>query len=141
MSIKRLYSTYNKQALFKLLHLVFREIKFVLKKLSFSPSMRCSVKKGVLKKACNFVKKRLRPKCFPVNIAKFLKTAFFIGHLWLVPLPFPFSRKDFSNLELIYHTMLSGNVKLLCFNRSVVSTLEIQLKFVIPVIYYPFKTP
>ena len=27
-------------------------------------------------KACNFIKKRLPHSCFPVNIAKFLKTAF-----------------------------------------------------------------
>ena len=27
-------------------------------------------------KACNFIKKRLQHKCFPANIAKFLKTAF-----------------------------------------------------------------
>ena len=27
-------------------------------------------------KACNFIKKRLQHKCFPVNIAKFLRSAF-----------------------------------------------------------------
>ena len=27
-------------------------------------------------------KKRLQHKCFPVNIAKFLRAAFFIAHLW-----------------------------------------------------------
>ena len=45
---------------------------------------RCSIKKAVLKnfakftgkqlKACNFIKKRLQHRCFPVNIAKFLRT-------------------------------------------------------------------
>ena len=30
----------------------------------------------------NFTKKRLKHRCFPVNIAKFLRTAFFIEHLW-----------------------------------------------------------
>ena len=33
-------------------------------------------------KACNFIKKRLWHKCFPVNIANFLRTAFFIKHIW-----------------------------------------------------------
>ena len=33
-------------------------------------------------KACHFIKKRLQHRCFPVNIAKILKTAFFIEHLW-----------------------------------------------------------
>ena len=40
----------------------------------------CSSKIGVFfkfhLKACNFIKKRLQHKCFPVNIANFLKTAF-----------------------------------------------------------------
>ena len=30
---------------------------------------------------CNFIKKRLQHRCFPVNIAKLLRTAFFIEHL------------------------------------------------------------
>ena len=35
-------------------------------------------------KTGNFIKKRLQHRCFPVNIAKFLRTAFFIEHLpWL----------------------------------------------------------
>ena len=29
-------------------------------------------------KACNFIKKRLQHKCFPVKFVKFLKTRFFI---------------------------------------------------------------
>ena len=33
-------------------------------------------------KTCNFIKKRLLHRCFPVNIAKLLRTAFFIEHLW-----------------------------------------------------------
>ena len=32
--------------------------------------------------AYKFIKKRLQHRCFPVNIAKFLRTAFFIEHLW-----------------------------------------------------------
>ena len=36
-------------------------------------------------KACNFIKKRLRDRCFPVNFAKFLRTPFFTEHLqWLL---------------------------------------------------------
>ena len=33
-------------------------------------------------KAYNFIKKRLWHRCFPVNMAKLLRTAFFIEHLW-----------------------------------------------------------
>ena len=36
-------------------------------------------------KACNFTKKRHQHRCFPVNIAKFLRTACFIGDIqWLL---------------------------------------------------------
>ena len=33
-------------------------------------------------KACNFIRQRLQQRCFPVNIAKFLRTAFSTEHLW-----------------------------------------------------------
>ena len=33
-------------------------------------------------RACIFIKKRLQHRCFPVNIAKFLRATFFIEHLW-----------------------------------------------------------
>ena len=32
--------------------------------------------------ACNFTKKRLWHSCFPVNFVKFLRTPFWIEHLW-----------------------------------------------------------
>ena len=36
-------------------------------------------------KACNFIKKRLQPRCFPVKFAKFLRTPFFTEHLrWML---------------------------------------------------------
>ena len=35
--------------------------------------------------ACNFIEKTLQHRCFPKNIAKFVRTAFFIEHLrWLL---------------------------------------------------------
>ena len=35
--------------------------------------------------SCNFIKKRLQRRFFLVNIAKFFRTPFFIGHLsWLL---------------------------------------------------------
>ena len=33
-------------------------------------------------KACNFIKKILQHRCFPVNIAEFLRTDFCIEQLW-----------------------------------------------------------
>ena len=66
---------------------------------SKSTNRRCSLKKGVLKyfakfprktpvleslfnkiaglEACNFIKKTLQHRCFPVKLAKFLRTPFF----------------------------------------------------------------
>ena len=35
---------------------------------------------------CNFIGKRFQRRCFPVNIAKFLRTAFFWEHLRWLPL-------------------------------------------------------
>ena len=36
-------------------------------------------------KACNFIKTRLQHRCFPVNISKFLRTAFLTEYLkWLL---------------------------------------------------------
>ena len=32
-------------------------------------------------RGCNFIKKRLQHKCFLVNVAKFLRAAFFVEHL------------------------------------------------------------
>ena len=46
--------------------------------------------------ACNYFKKRLEHRCFPLNIAKFLRTALFIEHLqWLIL----YNRKPFSFIK------------------------------------------
>ena len=38
--------------------------------------------------ACNFIKKRLQHRCFPVKFTKFLRTPFFTEHLQWLFLPF-----------------------------------------------------
>ena len=65
----------------------------------------------------NFIKKRLQRRCFPVNIAKFLRTAFFIKHrggcFWSLPLPFKI--------------IIKKNFQLFSFPRSILaSELEKQ---------------
>ena len=45
-----------------------------------SPDGFC--KKGVLPTTATLLKERLWHMCFPVNIAKYLRTLFFIQHLW-----------------------------------------------------------
>ena len=48
---------------------------------------------------CIFIKKRLYRMCFPVNIAKLLRTAFFIEHLWGLLLSF--QETNFQNYDNI----------------------------------------
>ena len=52
-------------------------------------------------KTCNFFKKRLQHRCFPVNIAKCLRTALFIEHLWwlLLVLQCAYKNTDYINLK------------------------------------------
>ena len=45
-------------------------------------------------KTCNIIKKRLQHSYFPVNFAKFLRTAFFIEHLPWLPLNNYFSSNN-----------------------------------------------
>ena len=50
-----------------------------------TPVLESLLNKVVGPKACNFFKKKFQHRCFPVNFAKFLRTAFFIKHLrWLL---------------------------------------------------------
>ena len=48
---------------------------------SETPVLDSHFNKVTGQKACNFIKKRLQERLFPVNIAKFLRTAFYIEHL------------------------------------------------------------
>ena len=45
-------------------------------------TLRVNNSRILTSKTWNFIKKRLQHRCFPANIAKFLKTTFFIKHLW-----------------------------------------------------------
>ena len=50
-----------------------------------TPVSQSFFKKSCRSQACNFIKKTLQHMCFPVNLAKFLRTPFFIEHLrWLL---------------------------------------------------------
>ena len=54
-------------------------------------------------KGCSFIKQRLQQRCFHVNIAKFLRTAFFIKHLrWLL------LNKVKTNLKSTWFILLSN---------------------------------
>ena len=63
----------------------------VLKNNCFEKCLRFHFKTSVVEflfntvaglKAHNFIKKKLRHRCFPLNTAKFLRTTFFTEHLW-----------------------------------------------------------
>ena len=57
-----------------------------------------------------FIKKRLQNSCFPVNIVKILKTAFFIEHPWWLLLP---------KLETLTKGIDSWFKKIPNFNRNI----------------------
>ena len=58
--------------------------------------------------ACNFIRKRLQQRCFPVNIAKFLRTGFFTEHPPVADVSGYRLSKSYS-LADIFHASLSLN--------------------------------
>ena len=58
-----------------------------------TPELESHFNKIAALKARNFIKKRPQQKCFPVNIVKFLRPAFFIEHFWWL-----------LNAHLLFHT-------------------------------------
>ena len=59
----------------------FRHSGWIEREILIRRDIRIQSKYG--KKTCSFVKKRLLHRCFPVNIAKFLRTAFSAEYRWL----------------------------------------------------------
>ena len=58
-------------------------------------------------KAYNFIKKRPQHRCFPVSIAKFLRTPFFTEHWWLLLPNLPHHRRvTWGVCSLILHCVL-----------------------------------
>ena len=60
----------------------------VLKKVAIyrkAPVLKSLFKKVAALKVCNFIKKRLQHSCCPVNVAKFLRTAFYKTPLMAAP--------------------------------------------------------
>ena len=69
------------------LYNVFAEVWISTYFRSSRPDLFC--KKGVLRKEpATLLKKRLWHRCFPVNFVKFLRTPFYIKHLWWLLLIF-----------------------------------------------------
>ena len=50
---------------------------------------------------CFNIKKRFHHRCFPVNIAKFVRTAFFMEHLWWLLLE-KYCRNNFASTDAEY---------------------------------------
>ena len=64
-------------------------------------------KTPVFKSLFNLIKKRLQERCFPVNIAKFLRKAFFLKHRrrLLLALTSTFRNYYWENLSVIFFTL------------------------------------
>ena len=60
--------------------------------------------------ACNFIKKSLQHRCFDVNIAKFLRTTFFIEHLQWLLLMFA-KLHDNVHMNILYLSLVNSNKK------------------------------
>ena len=80
--------------------------------------------------ACNFIKKRLRHRCFPVNAPKFLRTSFLTEHLrWLLVIclynfNIPVTRFWPGNGPFVTCSLLLILLGLLtCYNTSNMSTV------------------
>ena len=99
-------------------------------------------------KACNFTKKRPKHGSFPLNIAKFLRTAFFIEHLrWLLLTVLPhYSKVTWGVCSLIsclhvlsvlsrMYTKRCTNNYLLSRNKTI-SSLLILIDHVLPISDY-----
>ena len=54
----------------------------------------------------NFIKKRLQHSCFPMNTERFLRTAFFIEHLWWLFLSVWWTK--FSVVGICRHSLLNS---------------------------------
>ena len=102
LSIAR-YRSSRSQLFFKI-HVLKNFAIFTRKHLCWSPCFFNKVYQ-------NFIKKRCRHSCFPVNIAKFLRTSFFTENLWWLLL-------FFLNFEHIQHFNLL--FLLLTLNMSLV---------------------
>ena len=72
--------------------------------------------------ACNFIKKRLWHRCFPMNFVEFLRTPFFTEHLWATTSNYIFSIMPFLLVKshlcfviiLMFH-LINGK---LCHNKN-----------------------
>ena len=53
-----------------------------------TPALESLFNKVLVLQVYNLIKRKLQQRCFPVNIAKFLRTPFFIEHLRWLLLPF-----------------------------------------------------
>ena len=77
---------------------------------------------------CSVLKKRLWRRCFAVNFVKFLKTPFFIEHLWWLLL----ARKTCSSAECFWNFRNNFTSKNHAFSRSLIILIQ---AFVCIIIY------
>ena len=87
--------------------------------------------------ACNFIKKKLQLRCFLVNIAQFLRTAFFIEHLRWLLLPFTTTFRNYywkDRLVILFtltHPSDLMHVLKLILEKVDIKACEIRLKLTI----------
>ena len=76
-------------------------------------------------KAYSFIKKRLQHRCFPVNIAKFLKTAFiYLYILYLMLTIYSYYYKKIKQLHIIFCMLIHVN-----YNKNKTNQVYLQHKW------------
>ena len=67
----------------------------------------------VVPQVCNFIKKRLQHRCFPVKFAKFLRTSLTTTLRWLLPK----SKQSLNKLNVVLNPFLA-NVDIFCLPKK-----------------------
>ena len=90
----------------------------ILKISQYSQKIFTHIKKVILK---FFIRKRLQHKYFFVNIAKFFKTAFVVGHRWLL------SSWPYKILWMIYELIAFSSCAMSYAHVSIITNLQLGL--------------
>ena len=77
---------------------VLKKLRNIYKK---TTALKSLFNKAPFFQACNFIKKYFQQSCFTMNIAELLRTAFFIGHLEWLLLPFTTTVRNYYWEDLV----------------------------------------
>ena len=113
---------YLKESLTRMFSCEFCEIS---KNTFFTEHLQTTASVETVRKACNFIKKRLQHRYFPVNIPEFLEQLFFIEQLRSMLLNYVLVSERIFNKESYWRDLISlFNVKMLQVSTSRSTTMR-----------------